>query len=323
MSLVLWNKLPSGFLKKQFKAWDKLDPDVKRLIVKLAEEQKFKCVHCSRVRDLIIEHDHDPLFGAGDKPTVLNIRGLVCQRCNWHLMLYERDLNGEYRGFDDAHCCISDREWESYIYAYDCRVIGLYESRLEEQMGGAKYWRRRLILDQFDYWKDWTACRRNHPWHRRFGELKERRRNTIRTPEQFFKMLAAILEYTKAQLAKDPDWRPPEEAMPSLLRIKEFLDELYPIIEPQYLELLSKKEAVAQGQCSRGNQSSGTPRVLPSDNSTHIVCSSKRTLVAEMLMPSLQEKIAVVFDDAQDIRKFPWIGSRNCRLSISWVQARF
>ena len=47
--------------------------------------------------------------------------------------------------------------------------------------------------------------------------------------------------------------------------------------------------------------------VLPSDSSTHIVCSSKRTLVAEMDMPSLQKKIAVVFHHAQDIRKLPRI----------------
>ena len=53
----------------------------------------------------------------------------------------------------------------------------------------------------------------------------------------------------------------------------------------------------------RGNHASGIPSVLPSDSSTHIVCSSKRTLVAEMVMPSLQKKIAVVFHHARDSRK--------------------
>jgi len=244
MSLRLWNRLPSGFLKKQFKAWDKLEHGVKLLVVTLAEEQKFKCLHCSRVRNLIIEHDHDPIFGTGDKPTVFNIRGLVCQRCNWHLMLYEKDLNGEYRGFDDVHCYISDREWDSYIYAYDCRVIELYESRLEDQMGDVKYSRRRLLLDKFDDWKDWTARRRDYPWHWGFDEIKERKRSTIRTPEQFFKVLAAILEYIEAQLTKNPDWMPSEHMVPSLLRIKQFLDELYPMIEPRYLELLKRQNAV-------------------------------------------------------------------------------
>jgi hypothetical protein len=38
---------------------------------------------------------------------------------------------------------------------------------------------------------------------------------------------------------------------------------------------------------NRGNHASGTPSVRPSVNSTHIVCSSKRTLVAEMVMQSI------------------------------------
>src|SRR3954468_10172255 len=57
----------------------------------------------------------------------------------------------------------------------------------------------------------------------------------------------------------------------------------------------------------RGNHASGTPSVRPSDSSTHIVSVSKRTVVAEMVMPGFQEKIAVVFDHAKDIRKFPGI----------------
>ena len=139
MSLMLWNKLPRGLLKKRLKAWDRLSPDVKRLVVELAEDQKFKCVHCPRERKLIIEHDHDPEFGPGDKLTAFNIRGLVCQRCNWHLMIYEKDLKGEYRGFDEVHSYISDHEWEAYIYAYDCRVVHLHESVLRERMGALKY----------------------------------------------------------------------------------------------------------------------------------------------------------------------------------------
>jgi hypothetical protein len=38
---------------------------------------------------------------------------------------------------------------------------------------------------------------------------------------------------------------------------------------------------------SRGNHASGTPSVRPSVSSTHIVCSSKRTLVGEMVIRSI------------------------------------
>jgi hypothetical protein len=58
---------------------------------------------------------------------------------------------------------------------------------------------------------------------------------------------------------------------------------------------------------SRGNQASGTPSVRPSVNSTHIVCSSKRTLDAEVVMPCLQKEIAVFRDYPQYIRKLPRI----------------
>ena len=231
MSLTLWNRLPNGFLKKQFKAWDRLDYGVKRLIVELAEDQKFKCVHCSEKRDLIIEHDHNPIHGSGEKITVFNIRGLVCQGCNWHLMIYEKDLNGEYRGFDDVYSNISDRDWESYIYAYDCRVIGLHESRLEERMGAAKYWRRRIFLDKFDDWEEYGTRKHHYPWHWGFDEIKERKRWTIKTPEQFFKVLAAFLQYLKNELAKNPDWEPPDEVLRGVARIKPFLDELRLIAE--------------------------------------------------------------------------------------------
>jgi hypothetical protein len=42
---------------------------------------------------------------------------------------------------------------------------------------------------------------------------------------------------------------------------------------------------------SRGNHASGTPSVRPSDSSTHIVCSSNRTLVADVVMPCLQKQV--------------------------------
>lgn len=154
MSLILWNKLPSGFLKKGYPGWARLDHDVKLLIVELAEKQSFRCANCGRERGLVIEHDHYPEHGTGDRYTTYNIRGLVCQGCNWHLMIYEKDLNGEYRGFDEAYSNISDREYETYIYAYDCRVLSLNEASLEKKMGSAKYYRRRIFLNKFDDWKN-------------------------------------------------------------------------------------------------------------------------------------------------------------------------
>ncbi len=45
--------------------------------------------------------------------------------------------------------------------------------------------------------------------------------------------------------------------------------------------------SVGVARKSRGNHASGTPSVRPSVSSTHIVCSSKRTLVAEMVIRSI------------------------------------
>jgi hypothetical protein len=77
----------------------------------------------------------------------------------------------------------------------------------------------------------------------------------IRTPEQFFQALAAILQYLKNELAKNPDWEPPEEVLRGLFRIKPFLDELRPIVEARMLGLRSRNEAVgpsATAQCTSG-----------------------------------------------------------------------
>ncbi len=235
MSLTLWKKLPHGFLKKGYSGWARLDHDVKTLIVELAEKQKFKCVHCPRERRLIIEHDHYPEQGTGDRYTVYNIRGLVCQRCNWHLMVYEKDLNGEYRGFDEASSYISDREYESYIYAYDCRVISLHEAMLEKKMGTLRYLRRRILLDKFDDWKEWGLG--HYPWHWGFDEIKDKKYGKIRTPLQFFKTLTACVQFVKGELEKNPDYEPPEKFLEVMVRIKPMLDELRPVVEARLFEL--------------------------------------------------------------------------------------
>jgi hypothetical protein len=153
MSAALWCQLPDRFLKISFKRFAQLDYDVRLLIIDLARNQKFKCALCDDDRALEIEHDHDPAYGTGKKPTIYNIRGLTCRACNFHLGLYERDKNGEAWEFGDITCRISDRKWEDYNYAYDCRFIGLYEDKRKEQMG-IKYWPRKVFLDKFDDWRE-------------------------------------------------------------------------------------------------------------------------------------------------------------------------
>jgi len=103
MSDDLWDRLPSGFLKSTPKGWMRLDRNVRPLVVELASAQKFKCAFCDQAKGLIIEHDHWPERGSGDKLTIYNVRGLACSRCNWHLGMYEADARGDYRGWDDAY----------------------------------------------------------------------------------------------------------------------------------------------------------------------------------------------------------------------------
>ena len=122
MSYELWQKLPKRFLKKKYQWWYNLDQDVKQLIVELANDQKFKCALCTRDRDLIVEHDHEPQEGPGYPYTIYNIRGLVCSRCNWHLMVYEKEESGEYLNWENASSYLSSSDYENYVYAYKCRV---------------------------------------------------------------------------------------------------------------------------------------------------------------------------------------------------------
>jgi Recombination endonuclease VII len=240
MSWTLWNRLPHGFLAKSFEGFDRLDHSLKVLIVELARKQNFKCAICNRNRKLVIEHDHYPDRGTGKFATIYNTRGLTCGRCNWHLMMYEKELHGEYVGFGEATSKVSDRGWEEYTYPYDCRIVALSESELAQRC--PNYWPRRIFLDKFDDWREWSMP---YPWRWYFDEIKDRRHGKIRNPKQLFRALAAIGQFLKNELAKNPDWEPPEELMHGLLRIKRFLGELWPIIEPRYLELKKAKEAAA------------------------------------------------------------------------------
>ena len=72
--------------------------------------------------------------------------------------------------------------------------------------------------------------------------------------------------------------------------------------------LNSTRSRAAAVACSRrGNHASGTPSVRPSVSSTHIVCSSKRTAVGEMLIPCLQDDVPIVGNDRQDTHKLSGI----------------
>jgi hypothetical protein len=242
MSIILWDKLPPGLLSMGLKRWSKLDHDVRLLIFELANEQKFKCALCSRTRNLIVEHDHDPEHGPGKPITVHNIRGLACQRCNWHLMVYEKYLNGEYRGFDEASSNISSYQWENYIYAYECRVGDLREERLKQELGILNYWRRRNFLNKFDEWREWGG---RYPWYWGFDEIKDQRYGKIRTPRQFIRTLHACVLFVKGEIEKNPNYVPPEQFLETMFRIKPFLDELHTAVKARMLELGETNSAAA------------------------------------------------------------------------------
>lgn len=57
-------------------------------------------------------------------------------------------------------------------------------------------------------------------------------------------------------------------------------------MQPEPADLDTRAHTSGLACKSRGNHANGTPKVRPSVKSTHIVCSSKRTAVAEMVMAS-------------------------------------
>jgi hypothetical protein len=142
-SYTSWQKLPVGFLKMKFRGWCQYATETQRLIVELAERQKFQCAFCDQNHTLEIEHDHEPDHGPGHFYTVYNIRGLVCRGCNWHLMIYENDKRGEDRGFENVYSNVNDYEYEAYIYAYERRVSPLVEAQREKRLGTLNYIPRR------------------------------------------------------------------------------------------------------------------------------------------------------------------------------------
>jgi hypothetical protein len=230
MSCTLWQKLPCRFLKIGEKAWGRRDLEIRRLIVELAEKQKFQCAFCDRNQNLEIEHDHDPELGPGGKTqSIYNIRGLVCRGCNWALMIYERDESGAYRGWDNVDSsCISRSEYEDYIYSYRCRVAPIQEAMRERRMGSRNYWRWRHLTDKLDDFQEYGG---NFPWVWGFDEIKEKRHGLIRTPKQFMRTILVCTRFVNAELERNPNYDPPEGFFYMIARVKPMLDNLRPLIE--------------------------------------------------------------------------------------------
>jgi hypothetical protein len=152
-------------------------------------------------------------------------------------MVYEKDLNGEYRGFDEASSYISDHEWGSYIYAYECRVGELREARLKKELGAENYWKRYFFLSKFDDWREYGG---HYPWRWEFNEIKDQRYGKIRTPLQFIKTLAACVRFANAELEKNPDYTPPEKFLEVVFLVKPLLQEVF---EARLLEVEGKSAA--------------------------------------------------------------------------------
>jgi hypothetical protein len=228
MGWALWQRLPAGLLKKKQRGFLKLDEHLQALVVELAEKQNFKCVFCAQNYDLIIEHDHEPEGGTGERPTIYNARGLVCSGCNHHIKLYEMQERGEYHPWENVYSNLSDHAFESYKYTYDCRVDSLLDALRKKRMGSWNYWRRSEFLYKFDDWSEWGSP---YPWQWGFEEIKERRHGNIRTPRQAIKALIACMQFVVEEKKRNPDWEIPEQFISLMVRLKPLFDELRPRYE--------------------------------------------------------------------------------------------
>jgi hypothetical protein len=225
-----WNDLPGGFLRLGFNRWLRFDPELRDLIVKLARDQHFRCALCSTNCDLIVEHDHYPYIGEGERPTVYNTRGLVCNRCNRHIDFYEQRERGD-GGWDHVNICFSDHHYGAYILAYDCRVLALWEDDLEKRLG-YRYWRRRQFVDKFYEWrKGWIE----YPWKSYFQEIRIRKK-WAKNPVLFFETIIACIKFVLAEKEKNADYQPPDDFIRVAFQIKPFIEQLRPIVEARLEE---------------------------------------------------------------------------------------
>jgi hypothetical protein len=218
MSFELWQKLPEEFLRMKYPRFSKYGGDVKRLIVELAVKQNFKCALCGRDRNLVVDHDHYPEEGPGDRFTVYNIRGLVCQGCNWDLAFYETEEAGGCFGWENVSCKLSSQDYEDYISFYECRADARREALLEKRI--PNYWHRRLILDRFDAW--YYDGGEPPLWYWRYKEQESRK---IETPEDAVRVLTAILQFASEQFKKDPNFEPPEQFWKLMDLVRPIIDE--------------------------------------------------------------------------------------------------
>jgi len=228
MSLSLWRELPDGLLRMKYPRWKRLPRDVQPLIVELAARQNFTCAFCKRARGLEVEHDHAPEEGAGDVYTIYNIRGLVCRSCNWHLGMHEAEQRGEYVTWENFDCKISDHDYGTYVCAYEHRVRPLIETLLEQRFGTLIYWRRRIVLQKFDDWKEWDE---EYPWRWGFEEIKAKRYGRVRTPRQAILALSACMQFVLAEIKKNPNYEPPDAFFELMVRVKPWMDKIRPLVE--------------------------------------------------------------------------------------------
>ncbi|HMH00374.1 MAG TPA: hypothetical protein VK555_03120, partial [Terriglobales bacterium] len=124
-----------------------------------------------------------------------------------------------------------ERDFEPYAYAYECRILALFEEDLEHRLGPRNYWRRRLFLERADNFREWGG---RSLWRSHFTELKERQRWRVRTPGQFWKVLAACMRFVVEETRRNPDFVIPDQFLLTLARVKPILDEIWPQIEDRY-----------------------------------------------------------------------------------------
>lgn len=243
MSFDLWTQLPDQFLRMKFARWQKLDHDVRNIIVELANKQKFKCAICgNRNRNLVVDHDHEPEEGPGDRFTIYNIRGLVCQGCNWDLGFYEKEARGEAFGWDNADCNLSDRDYERYIFIYERRAGALREALLEKRI--PNYWTRRIVLERFDSW--FYEGGKPPGWYMKY---KEEQNNKIETPEDALNALVATFRFINEQFKANPNYEPPDEFW-----------KLFATVRPLIEKAISEK-AAANGETTLSPVRGDSPQI--------------------------------------------------------------
>jgi recombination endonuclease VII len=225
MSLRLRDKLPADLLQKAPKAFDKLDHQIKELVVRLAEEQGFKCFFCETRAGLFIEHEHCP--GVREKLTIYNIRGLVCSRCNQHISYLEQEQLLGFKNFENAESWISSDEFEGYTYLFDQRIVEFQEAELLRQMGASQYWERFVRLSKIE----WRS--KSRPEY--FQEAKFRQR--MKHPHLVIKFVAAALRYVQNQFDSNPQYDPPDAVITFLVRVKPLVDKVRASLAPSTAEV--------------------------------------------------------------------------------------